>query len=164
MLICRRSLQVLALVCLLTFAACARLRSPSPQVVRGPGGSSFWRATENGYNAYLRFYPDGTVIGVNSRQSPAETDSWLERPFECSGRYSINGSSLKFSLTDPSCTVDYSGVIKGSSLKLNWVSHINNRRGEDYYELVVPGATENNVQSGVAKEATAATASSTKER
>jgi len=151
MLICRRSLQILSLVCLLTFAACARRRSPGPQVVRGSNGSSFWRATENGYNAYLRFYTDGTVIGVYSRESPAEVESRLEKPFENSGRYSIHGSSLKFSLTDPSGTVDYDGSIKGSSLKLNWSSHVNNRRGKDDYELMAPGATGNNVQVGVAK-------------
>jgi hypothetical protein len=106
------------------------------RAVFAKGGGSLWQMKAQTYSSYLRFYADGTVIGVSTTGTPAQIARWFKAPYSNSGHYSISGSSLKFSLTSPQGTVDYDGVICGSSLQVNVFSHINGRRGTDYYELV----------------------------
>jgi hypothetical protein len=74
---------------------------------------------------YLRFYPDGTVIGVTSSGTPTDLKRWFNKPYESTGTYSFVGSRIKFSLTSPSGTVDYDGRIVRQVLTLHVHSHIN---------------------------------------
>lgn len=127
----------------------AQQPSVNQQVVRGTGESSLWRGGDATSVRWLRFYGNGTVIGVTSNGTVAEIERWFNAPYEDSGTYSISGSSIRFSLTSPPATVkvgrvrrsvggkvDYDGVIQGSLLQLNVFSHINNNRSVDHFELV----------------------------
>jgi len=120
---------LLVAFCLQFFVAFAQ--QPS-KVVRGTGESSLWRGKDD-VNKYFRFYSDGTVIGVYSIGTPGDLERWFKAPFENSGKYSISGSSIHFSLTwGHSGTAVYDGVIQGDSLRL----------GKESYELIVPGSVE----------------------
>jgi hypothetical protein len=61
------------------------------RVVLGTGESSLWYGKEETYNNYLRFYLDGTVIGVSSPQTTGEIEGWFKAPYENSGKYFIAG-------------------------------------------------------------------------
>lgn len=111
---------------------------PNRQVVSASEGSSLWREKEDTYFQYLRFYSDGSVLGVSSPSSPAEVQSWFKAPYENSGKYTITGSEIKFSLTSPRGTVDYDGVIEDTSLQLSTFSHINNKRFCDRFQRIAP--------------------------
>ncbi|MGA3023236.1 MAG: hypothetical protein ABSF98_00565 [Bryobacteraceae bacterium] len=109
-------------------------------VVRGTGDSSLWRG-EHDLDEYLRFYSDGTVIGVHSSGTPADIEPWFKLSSSMSpgigrGKYSINGSSIHFSLTYPQGTVVWDGAVQGDSLQLSNHGH------EDSYGLLVPGSVE----------------------
>jgi len=106
--------------------------------------------------SFLRFFADGKVVGTEfaTVATLADVENWdfFKASFaalsECVrtlhdvslffGEYSINGSSIKFSLSYPNGPVDYDGVIQGASLELNFVSRSNNNAGKEHYELLVP--------------------------
>ena len=88
---------------------------------------------------YLRFYSDGTVIEVGSTGTPAEISGWFQKPYEQSGKYETQGSTIRFSIASPYNTVDYQGQIQGSTLILDWFSHKNGRQGHDSFHLVAAG-------------------------
>jgi hypothetical protein len=104
------------------------------KVVIGRSANTLWRSSEievdDGvkYYRYLRFYPDGTVIGVTSSGTPTDLKRWFHTPYQDTGTYSLVGSMIKFSLTSPSGTVDYEGGIAGRVLTLNVHSQINDHR------------------------------------
>ena len=155
----RRSLQVLALLCLPLFAEGAQHPGANRQAVSETGGSSLWSVKNGTYNNYLRFYSDGTVIGVSSTGTPAQIEPWFKAPYRNSGKFSLEGFSVKFSLTDAAATVDYDGVVRGSVLQLDSYSHINGVRKKLFYQLengvaipvptVTRGGVEKNTQGGV---------------
>jgi hypothetical protein len=117
-------------------------RSDYQQVVRPR--SSLWRTIEPSrnniitYHHYLRFYPDGTVIGVSTTASPNELRRWFRFSYENRGKYSISGSEVQFSLASPGGQVDYEGTINGSQLILNFFSHINGNRDKEIYRWIRP--------------------------
>jgi hypothetical protein len=74
---------------------------------------------------YLRFYPGGTVIAVTAGGSGTPGESWFNETYKRSGKYSISGSSVKFSIGPD----DYDGVIQSSSLQLNVHRPMNHRPG-----------------------------------
>ena len=171
MLMSRRSLQVLTLVCLPLFARCAQQpTAANPQAPPDKGASSLWSGKQGTYNIYLRFYPDGTVIGVTTTGTPSQIESWFKAPYQNSGRFSLNGSSIKFSLIDVTGTVDYDGVVRGSVLQLETYSHINGVHGNEHYQLengvalpgppTIPGAVDKNPKGGELKKSTDETSSS----
>jgi len=97
---------------------------------------------------YLRFYPDGTVIGVTSSGTPTDLKRWFNKPYENTGTYSFVGSRIKFSLTSPSGTVDYDGRIVRQVLTLHVHSHINGYRSLLKYAPVQMPATAKEVVKG----------------
>lgn len=107
------------------------------QVVRGTAGSPLWRDSSP-VPDYLRFYSDGTVIGVNAIGTPGEIASWFKAPYSFFGHYSISGSCCHTNLKGWEGTNDYEGVVQGSALQLNVFSHLGNQHIKQYYELVPP--------------------------
>lgn len=91
------------------------------ELIPGTARSALWCRKEDTYSEYVRFYSGGTVIAVTSTGTPNE--NWFNETWKRSGKYSVSGSSVKFSIG----TTDYDGVIKGSSLQLKVYSPINNR-------------------------------------
>ena len=100
-------------------------------LIPGAAGPSLWCRKEDTYHNYLRFYPGGTVIEVTAGGTGAPSEKWFNETWKKSGKYSISGSSVKFSIG----TYDYDGVLQGSSLQLRVHSPINNRPArQDRYE------------------------------
>lgn len=99
-----------------------------------------YRALDRSYNTsgWLRFYEDGTVIGVSSvfDATPENISQWLKKPYTNSGLYIIRGSNIEFSLTSAEGTVDYSGSVSDDALTLRWYSHINGHGGTTEYKFI----------------------------
>lgn len=100
----------------------------------GPNDDGAWE--------YLRFYSDGTVIECASIGTPAQISSWFRRPYNQSGKYKIEGSTIRFSITSPDNTdyaIDFRGRVQGNMLTLEWLSYQNGRQVHDSFHLVTAG-------------------------
>ena len=99
-----------------------------------PGNSHSW----------LRFYEDGTVIGVTTTGgSPAEIARWLKKPYENSGRYTLQGASIHFTLASPERRLPSGSVIGGKKTYTGTVGNnalqvdsINGQRVASSYQFV----------------------------
>ena len=89
-------------------------------------------------SGYLRFYSDGTVLRVSSRGPMADVARLLKKGFAGAGAgtYKLSGSHISFSTTSKNGTNDFDGTFDGDTLKLDWVSHINGRSGNETYRFV----------------------------
>lgn len=78
----------------------------------------------------LRFYKDGTVIGVSTIGDPLKIFKWFNREAKSVSRgiYEFKNGRLTFSLTSDEGIIDYEGEIKDEKLILDSYSHINERR------------------------------------
>jgi hypothetical protein len=110
----------------LTFSPSNAVPNDTPktglQLIPEASRSSLWCKREDSYSEYLRFYSGGTVIAVTAGGAGAPSESWFNETWKRSGKYSTNGSSVKFSIGID----DYDGVVQGSSLQLKVHSPINN--------------------------------------
>lgn len=110
--------------------------------------SSLWKSNDCEYDIersetfcrYIRFYSDGTVIGVTTSGNPREIKPWFRKPYSDSGNFEIKNRKIKFSLVSPQGKVDYEGVVQGSKLRLNIVSHINGNRSTEEFFWVRPSS------------------------
>ena len=115
--------------------------NPAHQLVLRPGSFTVWSTKSRGGTCqFLRFDPDGTVAGFTSVHGFSSSIAASQSMFSSDhktylrvGKYSISGSSIKFSLTGSYGTVDYDGIIQGWSIHLKTYSHINNHAGEEDY-------------------------------
>jgi len=113
--------------------------------------SSLWRSDQcevstlptDEYCYFLRFYSDGTVIGVNATGNPRQIKKWFRRPYRNSGKYAITGNEIRFSLTSLEGTVDYEGTINGKLILIKFYSHINENRESLTYVWVQPQRKSN---------------------
>ncbi|MDO4618310.1 MAG: hypothetical protein Q4B31_02170 [Clostridia bacterium] len=81
-------------------------------------------------NRVLRFFEDGTVIGVSIEQTEENNGyfpkgDWFDKDYEDNGTYSIDGDEISFSITSSNGTVDYRGTVEEDELTLDSYSHIN---------------------------------------
>ena len=103
------------------------------------------------FKYYLRFYPDGTVIGVTTAGKPANLLPWFKKenktPYK--GRYTLNDSTIKFSMTSEQGDVTYEGKLSANSkLVLTVKSLINKYDGkEEYGFLKLEAINESKVKS-----------------
>ncbi|BAZ18430.1 GUN4 domain protein (plasmid) [Calothrix sp. NIES-4071] len=82
----------------------------------------------NIYNSYIRFYPDGTVIGVDSTSDAMQISKWFNKESNNSkldiGTYKVENNTIEFSLSCPSndIGIDYLGEINtdGNTIHLEW--------------------------------------------
>ncbi|MGH9300112.1 MAG: hypothetical protein ACRDZT_09360 [Acidimicrobiales bacterium] len=98
-----------------------------------------YRAMHGDYSSYLRFYADGVVLEVGSTGSPTDVGQWLGRDRDDlgRGRYTLNGSTVRFAVTSGAGTVDYEGNVDESGrLELRSHSHINGHRSQNEYSFV----------------------------
>ena len=67
-------------------------------------------------------------------------EAWFNRGPEFTAmEYRIRGSAIQFSLNPRAGgLIDYRGEIKGTTLTLDWFSHINGHRGGGTYHLLSP--------------------------
>jgi hypothetical protein len=116
-------------------------RADAPKPSTGKRIEGLYRDEKENYGfwEYFRFFTDGTVIGFQSRQSPADA----ERDFQAQKArgegfpYQIQGSTIRFS-TGGWGAVDYVGKVHGDTLTLDW-AHSDGRHGQDTYRLVSSG-------------------------
>jgi hypothetical protein len=82
---------------------------------------------DDSYWYYFRFYPEGTVLFVSSEGEPKEVVVWLDKdhPDNSKGYYTINGSTVEFTITGKEGRVDYRGTILGEEIVFKAYSHIN---------------------------------------
>jgi hypothetical protein len=96
---------------------------------------------ESNLTRYLRFYGDGTVIAASigtteNKVFPWFTKEWAEENDRSRGTFSISGPNIQFATQSSYGRVDYQGTIRGSTLVVEWHSHINGNRGIDEYHFV----------------------------
>ena len=91
------------------------------------------------FKYYLRFYPDGTVIGVTTAGKPANLAPWFKKenktPYR--GRYTVSDSTIKFSMTSEQGDVTYEGKLTADNkLMLIVRSLINKYDGKEEYSFM----------------------------
>src|SRR5437773_3923815 len=69
------------------------------------------------FKYYLRFYPDGTVIGVTTAGKPVNLIPWFkkENKTPSKGAFTLTDSTIKFSMTSEQGEVNYDGKITGDN-------------------------------------------------
>ena len=88
------------------------------------------------FKYYLRFYPDGTVIGVTTAGKPANLIPWFKKenktPYK--GKYLIADSTIKFSMRSDEGEVNYDGKLTADNkLVVTVKSLINKYEGKEEY-------------------------------
>ena len=97
-----------------------------------------YQCKEKDYTSFLRFYSDGTVINVSSTGTAEQIIKWFKASDKglSSGKYTVNGTSIKFSATSGSGVVDYVGKIDGDKMILDVYSHINEFSRNSEYTFI----------------------------
>jgi hypothetical protein len=88
------------------------------------------------FKYYLRFYPDGTVIGVTTAGKPANLIPWFKKenktPYK--GKYMLTDSTIKFSMESDQGEVNYDGKLTAENkLVLIVKSLINKYEAKEQY-------------------------------
>lgn len=103
--------------------------------------TGLYRAETLGENtwAYLRFFPDGTVVSSTTSDQPHQVIKWLNQSFEYShGTYEVNGNTIHCEITVPNGIIRYNGTINSKqSMKLN-ISSFNGNKSVRNYQLIYP--------------------------
>ena len=89
--------------------------------------------------SYLRFYPEGRVIGVASDGRANNVKMWfnLEMEYPSIGNYEIHGNRLYFSTKSKAGSVIYKGKIKDQyHITLKTKSLINGYKGRKKYKFI----------------------------
>jgi len=88
------------------------------------------------FKYYLRFYPDGTVIGVTTAGKPANLIPWFkkENKTPSKGQYMLSDSTIKFLMTSEQGEVNYEGKLTSENkLVLMVKSLINKYEAKEEY-------------------------------
>ena len=82
------------------------------------------------YTKYLRFFPTGQVVGVNSSGSAAQVIRWLDTEFECSGAYTVHDDTVAFEIQQEDLEIGsiFWGEVRPDSLLLNWKDRRTSRK------------------------------------
>ena len=91
------------------------------------------------FRYYLRFYPDGTVIGVNTAGRPDNLIPWFKKENKTpyAGKYLLTDSTLKFSMISEQGEVVYNGKLTDhNKLLLTVKSMINRYEGKEEYDFM----------------------------
>ncbi|MEL6972470.1 MAG: hypothetical protein AAFZ63_21165 [Bacteroidota bacterium] len=89
------------------------------------------------YYKYLRFYEDGTAVGVTSTGTPRKVVQWLNKEHEdiSSGTYQVRRDSVFMTLTNTAGSVVYKGWISGRKIRMSTESLINGYKGSYVYKF-----------------------------
>ena len=97
----------------------------------------------NPFSFYLRFYPDGTVIGYTTAGNPKNLVPWFNKEHKSpsKGQYKLKDKTIQFSLKNDDGTVEYKGSLPADDrLSLIVKSLINKYEGkEEYFFLKMEG-------------------------
>jgi len=108
------------------------------------------------FKYYLRFYPDGTVIGVTTAGKPSNLIPWFkkENKTPSRGKYMLTDSTIRFSMTSEQGDVNYDGqVTADNKLVLTVKSLINKYQGKEEYGFLKMEAvkSETSAETGNSK-------------
>jgi hypothetical protein len=108
------------------------------------------------FKYYLRFYPDGTVIGVTTAGKPANLIPWFkkENKTPSRGKFTLTDSIVRFSMTSEQGDVNYDGKLTvDNKLVLTVKSLINKYQGKEEYGFLKMEAIkpETSAESGNSK-------------
>jgi hypothetical protein len=100
---------------------------------------------------WLRFYEDGTVIGaLTEGGSPERVAGWFKKPYENSGRYTVRGAGISFTLVSLERRVGsvviggrvtYTGTVGDNSLRVDTENGA--RTGRHYEFIALDGGAVN---------------------
>jgi len=90
------------------------------------------------YRRFLRFFEDGTVVGVSATAEGNEISSWFNHNYEDRGVYSIKNNEIHFKLTSPSGSVEYNGKIEDGFIYMHEKSLINGNESDRRYSPIEP--------------------------
>ncbi len=108
---------------------------------------------------YLRFFPDGRVVGAEAPGSPIEVSRWLNHEYTNHGLYGMNGSGIEFEIRTPQGVFNYIGKITNGKLNVNSYSKVDFSVQEYEFSFVpiqglyvepqvaTPTRTQNNINS-----------------
>ena len=102
------------------------------------------------FKYYLRFYQDGSVIGVTTAGKPANLVPWFKKenktPYK--GRYTLSDSTIKFSMISEQGDVTYEGKLTADNkLMLTVRSLINKYEGKEEYGFMKMEVIKSNPQA-----------------
>ena len=99
--------------------------------------------TLNPFRYYLRFYPEGNVIGYSTAGNPKNLLPWFNKDHSSpsKGQYTFKDSIINFSLRSEEGNVLYNGkMINGSHLYFSVKSMINQYEAkEEYFFMKMEG-------------------------
>jgi len=116
-------------VCLFTSCAtaCTQLRPLHRTALRYDG---LYSSSEGpNQNDYLRFYPDGIVVGTDVIGTRFKTiQDWLRKGRGCAqGHYRLSGSMLTFSTAEPLVEAGASIVVELQGMPCSYTGHTSQR-------------------------------------
>lgn len=90
------------------------------------------------YFYYVRFFQDGTVITVTSKEPPTGLSAWFNKTYYGAGRgtYTINDGHVRFAATSSAGTLEYSGIIQGDVIVFHMHSFINGVKKVHHFHFV----------------------------
>lgn len=86
---------------------------------------------EKGFTTYLRFFPNGKVVGANSTGDKDSVMQWLDEEFENSGQYRVwGGDNIEFTFPSEEIEVgvSFKGKIEDDALALSWKIKLTSRK------------------------------------
>lgn len=129
--------RLLLTALLLTTLTCAYAQNSAPATkLLFDGYYHTLSDTLNPFRYYLRFYADGTVIGISTAGNPKNLIPWFKKghPTVSQGTYEVKDSLLKFAMKSGEGEVQYNGkIIPGDRLFLSVKSLINKYEGKEEY-------------------------------
>ena len=133
-------LRAVVLVCLLF--ACIRVSAQETRL-KFDGYYRTLSDSLNPFSYYLRFYPDGTVIGYTTAGNPKNLVAWFNKDHSSpsKGQYKLNEKAIQFTLKSDEGLVEYNGSVPTDEKMVLLVkSLINKYEGtEEYYFLKMEG-------------------------
>ena len=128
----RMKISITIFLCLVSLCCAAQMEmSYGGYYVSVPDSNSM-----SMFKYYLRFYPDGTVIGVTTAGKPTNLIPWFkkENNTPSKGKYTLTDSTIKFSMTSEQGEVNYMGRLTSENkLVLNVKSLINKYEAKEEY-------------------------------
>ena len=96
---------------------------------------------EKGQSDFLRFYTDGTVLKVTTKDTPEETAKWFNKDLSTVGGslkepYRVEDSKVIFSSRGSGFMIEYSGVLKGDEFVLEMRNTSINESATRTYKFV----------------------------
>lgn len=118
-----------------------------------------YQCVNSNSSVYLRFFPDGRVVGAEASQGPIEVSKWLNHEYINHGLYGLDGNSIEFEIRTPQGIFNYIGRLANGKMNVNSYSKVDFSVQEYEFSFVpiqglyvepqvaTPTRTQNNINS-----------------